>query len=217
MWNIEKTKLKTLTWDYSLVKDSYISTKNTHLFVLICLFKYNIINKETLLARANSIKKGNWDECKNNYKCKILKKWYNNINLQDLTLEYIKTFYNSNNNFLKISTEEFLLGLNLVLNRNRSYCVNHIIFNYVQPSLVYSLNKANFNHPFLLDLNIVDISKIKTLNSYFLNEEEKEEIKEELKKEYRLLNKEIVNYLLSFKNSNFQLYSVLEKDFTLQF
>ena len=208
MWKYEKVFIPDIVWEYKpLVSHYYIENKEKYIFILICLYTKQLITKEALMGRIGSLNSGSWNSKKSNFNDKILNHWFNDITFSELIYEYEKQYPN-----LSISVLDFLKGLNLVLNKNRSYCVNYIIFEYLHPYLKYCYWSKYIEYKQFNDLNIVDNSGSK----YWVHDRWEPSYYCDIKfmNDFQELNRMIVNKLLEYKERNFKYYEENELDFT---
>jgi hypothetical protein len=132
--------------NYSSVQDEDIA-----ILALINLHMNNKINDTRLKALFSQYRNNTLIRKINTYHCKINNKWYNDCITFECIMDSWKELCDNKGDF---DIETCLKYFNLLLNKNRNYCIDHFYFNYIQPIIRGYENWRGFE--LLNSLNLYD-------------------------------------------------------------
>ena len=152
--------------DLKIDKNVATERKN-EMFVLLSLLHINgFINDSSLHANFKNLREGKIIRRINTYHSKINNKWYNDDSVTDIYESILNDMINLKNpkarlNFeranklrllnglapkkfkTELTFEESLKYLNLYLNKNRNYCIDHLFHEFIKPNILkFEYNKT---------------------------------------------------------------------------
>jgi hypothetical protein len=130
---------KLITSDYHRV----LEDRNTILLIIIHLHIDKKINDAKLKALFKNYRNGTLTRHINTYYSKVNDRWYNDEPMRNIYLDIYEFMPKKD-----LSLEQVLPYLNLLLNRNKNYCIDFIYKQYVEPIA----NSIYFIHNNQIDL-----------------------------------------------------------------
>lgn len=155
------------------------NTKESTMFVLISLLHINgFINNDSLFSNFKGLKSGKIFRTVNTYYSKVNKEWYNGEYILDVYEDILNSKLNPRikkeierlgriNKLLKISGlepkklkseltfDETMKYLNFYLNKNRNYCIDHLFYEIIKPS-INTWGKSKINYMFNYDFSSIE-------------------------------------------------------------
>lgn len=122
---------------HKLITNNYIrsiSERDIILLILIHLHIAKKINDAKLKALFKNYRKGILDRYVKNYYCSINDKWYNEERMIDVYLDIYHKIPKKD-----LTLEEVLPYINLLLNKNKNYCIDFIYKQIVEP-IIYNID-----------------------------------------------------------------------------
>lgn len=170
------TELNNLEFRIDHNLDRLDNDKNV--LVLLSLLHINgFISDKSIVALFKKLKEGKLLRRVNTYRSNVTKEWYNDETIYNIYQDVLQTKLNPKNAHEKLMRErinklrkinglepkqyktfltfdEMIKYLNLYLNRNRNFCIDHLYFEYIKPLIKqYKYDKRNLrslfnNHDF---------------------------------------------------------------------
>lgn len=160
-----------------------LESRNIILLILIHLHIDKKINDAQLKAFFKNYRKGILDRFVKTYHCSINDKWYN----EEPMLEVFFDIYNDIPN-KDLTIEQVLPYLNLLLNKNKNYCIDFIYKQFVEPAIIfmniYSDNSIDFLNSFKLGIDIPTYSQMIGLGSGYCCEDHDGDYEEYKRRNY---------------------------------
>jgi len=124
-----------------------LNREDTTILILINLHVNGLINDEKLNALFKQYRNKTLIKQVNTYHCKINNQWYSCTN----TFEVYQDCYQLCNK-IDFDLELCLKYFNLLLNKNRNYCIDHLYFTYIKPII----DTIDYNYDLLNKLDVFD-------------------------------------------------------------
>ena len=170
---------KLITNNYSRALDD----KNIILLILIHLHIEKKINDAQLKALFKNYRKGILHRYVKTYHCSINDKWYND----EPMLEVFFDIYNDIPN-KDLTVEQVLPYLNLLLNKNKNYCIDFIYKQFFEPTVIFmnifSDSSIDFINSFKLGIDIPTYSQTTDLGSGYCCEDHDGDYEEYKRRNY---------------------------------
>lgn len=164
--------LENFKLDQNSITSGY-SPREGNLFTIISLLHINgFINNDSINALFKSLKAGKLMRNVNTYYSKINKEWYGDENIFEVYNDIFNSMINPKNAKAKLrlervnkmrkinglepkiyktflTFEDSIKYLNLYLNRNRNYCIDHLFYEYILPAVKnFEYDKFTLNKMF---------------------------------------------------------------------
>lgn len=107
----------------------HIEQNDLALLIIANLHVNKKISDEKMKGMIASLRKGIFVRFVKTYHCKINDKWYNDEN----TLDIYKEVFNELCPKSDLTVDQFIPYINLLINKNKNYCIDHIYYQYVKP------------------------------------------------------------------------------------
>ena len=105
--------------------------KKDNIFLVIIFLHYNnVINRKKLISMFRQLREDKLLRKVNTYHCKINNKWYDNEGMYTILVE---AWEDSVKTKSIMDFETFIGYINLLLNKNRNYCIDYINNQFIQP------------------------------------------------------------------------------------
>lgn len=164
---------------------NYCSNENKIFLVISLLHANGIINNDSINSLFKNLRKGKLNRTVNTYRSNINKQWYNYENIYDiyddilddminpkspkaiLRLERINKLRRINGLEPKsyktfLNFEEVMKYLNLFLNKNRNFCIDHLFNEYIKPAI----RQSEYSISYINNMFDYDFSYFERTNSY---------------------------------------------------